>query len=493
MSSSTLVIGGGFAGLSAACYLQQAGHQVTLLEKHDSCGGRARVWESGGFRFDMGPSWYWMPEIFEEFFADFNLKQDSFYDLLRLDPSYRVFFSNSEIWDLPAGEDMVASFFEKIEKGSSATLKSFLAEGKIKYDAGMKDYTRRPSLSLREFIDAKMVREVFRLNMFGSFGKHVQKQFKDERIRKIVEFPVLFLGATAEKTPALYSMMTYADIVLGTWYPQGGMGKIVDGMVSVALSLGVKILNDVTVATLDVNAKTKKITRVKTNQGEFTSDVIVCAADYNHCETQLLSAEHRSYSSRYWEGRVMAPSCLLYYIGVNRKIPNLQHHNLFFDEDFDAHAASIYETKKWPEKPLLYVCAPSKTDSSVAPENAENLFILVPVASGLQDTEIVRAHYRKYAFNKLKAVTGVDVKQHVVVERSYAASDFMADYNSWKGNAYGLANTLWQTAFLKPKMHSKKVSNLYFAGQLTVPGPGVPPSLISGKVVAKLIDKGLSA
>ena len=486
-TQSVVVIGGGIAGISTACYLQKYGFKVTLLEQHPSLGGRARVWKKDGFIFDMGPSWYWMPDIFEEFFRDFGTSREAHYDLLRLDPSYRVIFSDNDIWDIPAGSSKVGQLFEQYEEGAASRLTNFLEEGRVKYEAGMFDYTRRPSLSITEIFDYRMLKEVFRLRMFSSFGRYVRKTFKDERIRKLVEFPVLFLGATAEKTPALYSMMTYADMSLGTWYPVGGMGKIVEGMESVARGLGVNIITESKVTAFRMDNRSSTISKVVAGDIEYSADIVIGSGDYHHIETEILDSQWRSYSDRYWETRVMAPSCLLFYLGLNTKIPNLQHHTLFFDEDFGPHADSIYETKKWPEKPLLYVCAPSKSDLSVAPQGGENLFLLIPVAADLLDTDVERSRYREYALRKVSRLVGINVANHIVVERYFGVTDFKREYNSFKGNAYGLANTLFQTAFLKPSMRSKKVQNLYYAGQLTVPGPGVPPSLISGKVVADLI------
>ena len=487
---TALVIGGGIAGISAACYLQKYGFKVTLIERHTHLGGRARVWKKDGFVFDMGPSWYWMPEIFEEFFSDFGSSRAEHYDLVRLDPSYRVVFSSDEIWDIPATPEEIGRLFESHEKGAGKKLAGFLEEGRVKYQAGMFDYTRRPSLSITEFFDARMLKEVFRLQMFSSFGKYVRKTFQDERIRKLVEFPVLFLGATAEKTPALYSMMTYADMSLGTWYPMGGMGKIVDAMVHVAQKLGVNIVTGKSVTSFRMDSRSRAIGSVVAGGVEYKADLVVGSGDYHHIETQILESQWRGYSDRYWESRVMAPSCLLFYLGLNITVPNLKHHTLFFDEDFGPHAASIYETHTWPDKPLLYVCSPSKSDPSVAPEGNENLFVLIPVAAGLSDTDIEKNRYREYALRKISQLAGINVADHILVERYFGVNDFKSEYSSLKGNAYGLANTLFQTAFLKPRIRSKKVRNLYYAGQLTVPGPGVPPSLISGKVVAALIRGG---
>jgi phytoene desaturase len=483
-----VVIGSGFAGLSAACNLAAGGCEVTLLEKNSSLGGRARQFEQDGFVFDMGPSWYWMPDVFEQFFNQFGKKVSDYYDLIRLDPSYRIWFGSGDFQDIPAKMDELEQMFETLEAGSTVHLRKFLSEAAYKYKVGMNEFVHKPGHSIMDFADWRVVASLFRLQMFTSMSNHVKSLFKNERLIKLLEFPVLFLGAMPQKTPALYSLMNYADLSLGTWYPKGGMYKIVEGMSTLASSLGVRIELNQEVRRIQVEQG--RATFVETQTGrQFPADFVVGGADYHHIETQLLSAENRHYTDKYWETRTMAPSCLLYYVGVGKKLKNLLHHNLFFDEDFGRHAKEIYDTPQWPEKPLFYVSAPSVTDSSVAPVDGENLFLLIPVAPGLKDTPEIRERYFNLIMDRLETLTEQSIRPHIVYQRSYAHSDFVADYHAFKGNAYGLANTLLQTAFLKPKMKSKKVANLYFTGQLTTPGPGVPPALISGQVVAKEVLK----
>lgn len=491
MSKKVIVIGSGFAGLSAACNLAAAGFDVVVLEKNDVPGGRARKYEADGFMFDMGPSWYWMPDVFEQFFARFGKKVSDYYDLKRLDPSYVVWFGENDRMDVPADMPALEAMFERYEPGSTAHLRKFLKEAAYKYKVGMNEFVQKPSDSMWEFADWRVVTSLFRLQMLTSLSKHVRSLFRNEKLLQLLEFPVLFLGATPQKTPALYSLMNYADMALGTWYPMGGMFKIVEGMVSLARELGVKIEPGQEVAHIYV--PNGHATKVVTRQGrEYPADVVVGAADYHHIDSQLLDGHARNYSEKYWQSRTMAPSSLIYYIGVNKRLKNLEHHNLFFDEDFGRHATEIYEHPQWPSKPLFYVSAPSITDPSVAPEGCENLFLLIPVAPGLADTPEVRERYYQLTMERLERLTGQRIRDHVVHLRSFAHADFVADYHAFKGNAYGLANTLLQTAFLKPKMRSQRVDNLFYTGQLTVPGPGVPPSLISGRVVANEITKRFS-
>lgn len=487
MTKRVIVIGSGFAGLSAATALASEGYDVTVLEKNSVPGGRARKFEHDGFMFDMGPSWYWMPDVFEQYFAQFGKKVADYYDLRRLDPSYTVIYGENHQMDLPASMDELYALFDKYEPGSSDQLKKFLAEAQYKYEVGMTEFVHKPSHSIFEFADIRILTSLFRLQMFSSISTQIRKMFSNEYLIKLLEFPVLFLGATPQNTPALYSLMNYADMVLGTWYPMGGMHKIVEGMVSLAEEKGVNIILNEAVEKIIV--KNGKAEGVKTTNGFYSADVIVAGADYHHVDQHLLDAEWRNYSAAYWEKRVMAPSSLLFYLGVNKRIPKLLHHNLFFDADFQRHAAEIYTTPQWPSDPLFYVSAPSVTDASVAPEGCENIFILIPLAPGLEDNDALRQKYFDIVMDRLEKHVGEPIRAHITYNRSFAMRDFISDYHAFKGNAYGLANTLLQTAFLKPKLKSKKVSNLYFTGQLSTPGPGVPPSLISGQVVAKEIVK----
>jgi len=478
-----VVIGSGFAGLSAASVLAKAGYRVSILEKNDQAGGRAGLWEKDGFKFDMGPSWYWMPDVFDNYFALFGKKTADFYDLKRLDPGYQIYFGKDDLMKIPASMEQLEQLFEQEEPGSSKNLREFLKQAAYKYKVGMGEYVFRPSHSITEFIDWRLIRESFRIQMLTSMSKHVRKYFKNPKLIKLLEFPVLFLGATPQNTPAMYSMMNYADLALGTWYPMGGMHEIVKAMVKTAQEQGVEIkLNH---EVLKIETENGKVKYLITNQGIVNADFVIAGADYEHVDQSLLDKPNRNYDQKYWDSRTMSPSSLLFYIGLDKKVEGILHHNLFFDEDFELHAEEIYTKPDWPQKPLFYVSCPSKTDSSVAPQGCENLFFLMPVAPDLKDDEATRAYYFHLMINRFEKITGQLIRESIVVKRSYAHQDFIADYHSFKGNAYGLANTLKQTAFFKPAMKSKKIKNMLFTGQLTVPGPGVPPSLISGQVAAR--------
>ncbi|MFY8027712.1 MAG: phytoene desaturase family protein [Bacteroidia bacterium] len=487
INKKVIVIGSGFAGLSVACFMAKAGYDVTILEKNATPGGRARKFEEQGFLFDMGPSWYWMPDVFERFFSQFGKKVSDYYELVRLSPSYQVIYSEQDKWDIPASVNELASFLDSIEAGAGKKLALFLQEAAVKYEVGIKDLVFKPGRSITEFLTYDFFKGLLKLDLFTSHSAHVKKYFSNPKIISLLEFPVLFLGAKPEQTPALYSLMNYADINLGTWYPKGGMHKIVEGMVALATSLGVKIKFNQAVKSF-VHQE-GKITKVITSADEHVCDIVIAGADYHHIDQEVIESPYRNYSASYWDKRTMAPSSLLFYLGIDKKLTGLQHHNLFFDEDFGQHAIEIYDQPQWPSKPLFYVSCPSVTDHLVAPEGKENVFILIPVAPGIEDTPAIREKYFDMVMQRLETLTNQSIKQHIIFKRSYAHQNFMEDYNSFKGNAYGLANTLMQTALLKPSLKSKKLNNLFFTGQLTVPGPGVPPSLISGEVVAKEVIK----
>ncbi|TFF35755.1 phytoene desaturase family protein [Mucilaginibacter psychrotolerans] len=488
--TTVAVIGSGFSGLSAAAYLAKAGCSVHVYEKNNEIGGRSRQLVGNGYTFDMGPSWYWMPEVFENFFNDFGYKASDFYELEQLDPGFTVVFGKKDVLHIPADYAALEALFESIEPGSARQLTLFLEEAAFKYRTGMNKLVHKPGLSLLEFADWDLIRGAFKLQVFTSFSKHVRRFFKDERLITLMEFPVLFLGAMPEDTPALYSLMNYAGLKLGTWYPKGGFGKVIEGMQKVCEAQGVVFHTNSAVSSFRVTGKHVKT--IGTKYSESKCDGVIASADYHHVEEQLLDEAYRNYDTAYWTKRVMAPSSLIFYLGVTSRIEKLEHHTLFFDADLKLHASEIYKNPKWPTKPLFYVCCPSKSDNTVAPLGHENLFILMPLAPGIEDTEALRKEYFNLIMDRLEDYTGVPIRTALDFNESYCAKDFKADYNSFKGNAYGLANTLMQTAHLKPSIKNKKIKNLFYAGQLTVPGPGVPPSIISGKVSAELLIQYLN-
>lgn len=484
------VIGSGFAGLTSAIELSSMGYDVTIFEKNSSLGGRARKLEIDGFTFDMGPSWYWMPDVFDRFFARHGKKTSDYFKLNKLDPGFSIVFDKNDELVVPASFDELVNTFESIEKGGGEQLRRFMKKAKKKYEIGMADLVYKPSHSIFEFINFSVIKGLFHLSIFTSFSKYVRRYFTDSRLIKLMEFPVLFLGATPKNTPALYSLMNYTGLEVGTYYPDGGFFAVIQSFVNLAKEKNVHISCDAEVSSINVvNGKAESIT---VNSEDISFDFIVASADYHHVDQNLLEKKYRNYSLSYWETREMAPSSLLFYVGVDKKLSNLNHHTLFFDEDFDEHAKEIYDNPSWPKKPLFYMSCSSISDETVAPKGMENLVFLIPLAPGLEDSDEMREKYFHMILKRLKSLTGNDISENIVVKKSYCVKDFEKDYHAFKGNAYGLANTLRQTAILKPRLKSKKVNNLFYTGQLTVPGPGVPPSIISGQIVAEEVHKKLS-
>jgi len=479
-----IIIGSGFSSLSASCYLAKEGYDVTIFEKNEQIGGRARQLKKDGFTFDMGPTWYWMPDVFDRFFADFSKKPSDYYKLEKLNPAYQVYFGKNDSISISSELEKIYEVFENEEEGSSGKLKKFLKQAQNNYEVAIKDLVYRPGLSPLELISLKTIKKLDQF--FGNVKRDVEKKFKNKRLTQILEFPVLFLGAKPGDTPSFYNFMNYADFGLGTWYPDKGMYSVVSGIATLAKELGVKIETNKPIEKILV--KNDMAIGVVSHECEYYFDIIVSGADYHHSES-LLDKKYRVYSDSYWKKRTFAPSSLLFYIGFNKKIGNVEHHSLFFDVDFDDHAKAIYDDPKWPEEPLFYASFPSKTDKTAAPEDHESAIFLIPLAPGLNDTVELREKYFDIIINRLEINTSQNVRNSVIFKESFCINDFVKDYNSYKGNAYGMANTLLQTAFLRPKLKSRKVKNLYFTGQLTVPGPGVPPSLISGKLTAGLISK----
>lgn len=484
MRKTIQIIGSGFSSLAAACYLAQQGNKVTVYEKNSTIGGRARQFKEDGFTFDMGPSWYWMPDVFERFFQDFNKKPSDYYELIKLNPAYRVYFGMDDFISIYDNLEEIKYTFETIEKGSGQKLQSFIDQAKSNYDIAIKDLVYRPGVSPLELITKETA---LKLNQFfKNVSTDIRKNFKNERLIQILEFPVLFLGAKPTKTPSFYNFMNYADFGLGTWHPKTGMFDVIRGIEKLALELGVTIKTNSPIDKIIVENKIAK--GIVINDEILKADIVLSGADYHHSEI-LLEKEHRMYSEKYWESRVFAPSSLLFFVGFNKKIENISHHALFFDVDFNQHAADIYDNPKWPDAPLFYANFPSKTDVTAAPNGMESGFFLIPLAPGIEDNETLREEYFEKIITRFEELTQQEIKNSIIFKRSFCKNDFVSDYNAYKGNAYGMANTLLQTAFLRPKLKSKKVKNLYFTGQLTVPGPGVPPALISGKLAAELIQK----
>jgi phytoene desaturase len=476
------IIGAGFSSLVAACFLSKSGHSVHVHEKNEMVGGRARIFNAEGFTFDMGPSWYWMPDLIEKLFVDLGENIEDHLDLIRLDPSYQVFWKDVTSTKLPADFDALYDVFDGLEENGGNKLKKFLEDAEIKYKVGTEKFLEKPGLKLTELLDIAVFKNFFKLDLFKSVEKDVCKRFSSHKARSILRFPVLFLGEMPNKIPSLYTLMNYADLKLGTWYPKGGMHQLALALMSIAEKHGAQFNFNTPVKSFE--CEDNKIKKLVFENSSKTVEHVIAGADYNFVEQQLVPEKYRRYDASYWDKRKMAPSSLIYFLGVNKKLSGLEHHNLFFDEDLMGHGKQIYDKPGWPDSPLFYACMTSKTEPSVAPDGCENLFLLMPLATGVEDNEAIREKYLDMMLRRIEKQTGESIEGNLIYKRSYCINDFKEDYNSYKGNAYGLANTLMQTANLKPKITSK-LENLVFCGQLTVPGPGVPPALISGKIAAK--------
>jgi phytoene desaturase len=480
------IIGAGLSSLSAACFLAKQGHEVHVHEKNKSVGGRSRVFKDEGFTFDMGPSWYWMPELIDSLFEELGEKRSDYFKLERLSPSYKVFWKDAAPTDIPSNIEALYELFETFEKGGGEKLKKFMKDAETKYDIAIPEFLEKPGVKLNEVINLRVLKQALKLDVFKSVDKDVSNRFSSKQARAILNFPVIFLGEMPSRIPSLYTLMNFADMGLGTWYPEGGMSALAVALQKVAEKNGAVFHFNQAISSFE--CENEKVVAINTRDKSIPVERIVAGADYNFVEQNLIPKKFRRYSEEYWDKRSLAPSSLIFYLGIKGEVKGLEHHNLFFDEDLDAHGKEIYENPKWPSKPLFYACVPSKTDKDIAPVNCENMFLLIPIAPDLEDTQEMRDYYYHMILERMEKQTGEKIIDRVIYKKDYCISDFKADYNSYKGNAYGLANTLRQTANLKPKMNSK-LQNLVFCGQLTVPGPGIPPALISGKLAAQQITK----
>jgi phytoene desaturase len=484
------VIGAGLSGLSSAALLAKRGFAVTVIDKHSTPGGVARSFTDKDYSFDMGPSWYLMPEVFERFFSEFKKRPSDFFDLITLDPSYKVFFGPRDSVVLRKDHAYIVQLFETLEAGAGERIIAYLDDARYKYETAMAEFLYLDYQSIFDFFNKKKMIGGVKLNLFQSLDKHIRRSFTQKKIQKILGYNVVFIGCSPFKSPALYSLMSHVDLTSGVYYPMGGMNKLVDALYTVGLEHGAEFIWGEEATAINIERGTAN--SVTTQHQIIDADCVLVAVDYHHAEQDLIPPQYRRYSLSYWNKRVLAPSALLIYLGLNKKIPGLEHHNLFLSENWKRHFASIFNKPLWPENPSYYIGCPSKTDPTVAPKDGENLFILVPVAPGLDDNEHIREQFFETILSHLEGLVGVRITDAIVVKHIVAQRDFRRSYNLYKGTAMGLAHTLLQSALFRPSHRSKKVSNLYFSSHYTHPGIGMPMVIISSHIIADIIGRDFS-
>ncbi|MBA3758866.1 phytoene desaturase [Candidatus Saccharibacteria bacterium] len=485
IGKSAIIIGSGFGALGSACLLAKAGWNVTVLEKNNQIGGRAGYFEEEGFRFDMGPSWYLMPDVFEHFFKLLGEDVNKHLKLKKLSPSYRIFYKDTFLKiDIHSDLEKDLKTIEQIETGAGSALESYLDQAGYQYGVAKDRFMYKNYDSFKDFFTREMATEGRKLNVLSNMNKHVGKYFKTDAMQKLMQYPLVFLGSSPYNTPAIYNIMSHIDFNMGVYYPDGGIYEIVKALQKIAEKHGAKFVTDCLVEKIIV--EDGKAVGVMTKNGEQRADIVISNADIHHTETQLLETEYRTKTERYWHKRTMAPSALIMYLGVKGKIPELTHHNLLFSKDWKKNFAEIFDQPRWPKDPSLYICNPSKTDPSVAPKDHENLFVLVPVASGLKYDDELLEHYSNKILETIEKHMYVkDLRERIVYKKLFSVRDFEQRYNSYKGSALGLAHTLRQTAIFRPNNISKKVKDLYYVGAGTNPGIGMPITLISAELMYK--------
>lgn len=483
-----IIIGAGFGGISLAALLAKKGFEVHVYEKNDQIGGRARLIQENGYTFDMGPSWYMMPDVFEDFFAVLGEDIHNYLQLTRLSPSYRVFLkSEGRHYDFYSDRTKNAELFESIEQGSAQKLNEYLDESKRQYDIAKKEFMYKNYNSIFDFFNKRTMQEGRKLEIWNSMERIINRTFKSEILRKVMQFQMVLLGTAPKDAPGIYRLMNHVDFDLGVWYPDKGIYELPKAITAVAEKYGAHIHLNTPVKKIIV--KDQKATGIELENGEIIdADIVVSNADLHHTEHVLLGESLSDHTEKFWEKRKMAPSAFIMYLGVGKQFDSLTHHSLLFSEHWDSHFKEIFDSPEFPKDPSLYVCAPSKTDSSVAPAGKENLFVLVPIASGLEYTPEKLEEWSNTVLDLMEKHMGMDgLKDHIEYKKIYCVKDFEKDYNSYKGSALGLAHTLGQSAFWRPNNISKKVKDLYFVGANTNPGIGMPICVISAETAYKRI------
>jgi len=486
MSKKAIVIGAGYSGLAVAGLLTQDGWQVTVVEKNSMCGGRAQIYEEKGFVFDMGPSWYLMPPAFEHLFNRLGEKPEDCYELVRLDPSYQIYFQSGSL-EIHPELSQNATAFDQLEDRGYEKVVRYLDRAEKQYHISVDNFLYRDYETVFDLLSLDFLIKGLKLSIFSNVEKLTKKAFQNDILRKIMGYTMVFIGGSPDKTPGMYSLMSYIDLRQNVWYPMGGMNVPAAALEEIARKAGAEFIYDTPVTKIVVDAGSVK--GVLSDKGEIQADIVVSNADYHHSELDLLEPDERSYRESYWQKRTVAPSAFIIYLGLDKKLDQLLHHNLYFHDNWQEHFQTIFGSPRWPSRFSYYVCCPSRTDPSVAPEGHENLFFLVPVGPGLKDDDETREQFYDIVIDHFEKLIGDQIRSHVVVRRIFSHRDFITAYNSWKGSAFGLAHTLFQSAVFRMAHTSKKVKNLYFTGQYTHPGVGLPMTLISAEVLADRIKK----
>ena len=489
MTKKAIIIGSGFGGLGAACLLAQQGWEVSLHEKNEQLGGRAGLIETDGFRFDTGPSWYLMPEVFERFFGLLGEDVHKHLNLVRLSPAYRVFYKDlGDRLDISSNLAQDMATFERFEPGSGQQLKRYLARAGSVYDVAagqllFKNYDR-----IGDAITWPLLRRLPDLHIGRSLHSYIKQHFKDPRLQKVLEYQAVFLGLSPYQAPAMFHMMSHTDFTQGVFYPMGGIYEIIRALEHLGSARGV---------TYHLRSPVQKIlvengraVGVVTQGGEERADIVISNADMHFTEQRLLEPDQRDHSERFWQTRKLAPSALLLYLGVKRQYDSLAHHNLLFSTDWPRTFRQIFDNPTgFPDDPSLYVCAPSKTDPSVAPKGYENLFVLVPIASGIPYSNAQLEQFTDQILTTMEQELDLpDLRQQLACRKVFCVRDFEERFNSFQGTGLGLAQTLRQTAVFRPANHSRKVRDLYFVGAGVHPGIGMPTSLTSAELLARRLN-----
>jgi phytoene desaturase len=493
-----VVVGAGFAGISASGYLAKAGFRVTLIEKNNTVGGRARVMYKNGFRFDMGPSWYLLTDEHDKWFRDMGKNREQYYDQIKLKDQYRVYYEDKSHIDIVDDYNANKHTFENIEAGAGSSLDQYMAESRFNGEFSLKHFVHKNYDSILSLLSFNTLKAVPRMHLFSSYRDRVKRYFKNSKLVSILEYPTVFLGASAKSLPAVYNLMNWVDLDLGVYYPMlsdksGGFGVVIESMTKVIKELGVEVITNANLS--NVIIENKQVTSVEyPSNGDkiiLDCDGVLNTSDYQWFESTFLPEEYRNVKSSSWNSKKLAPSTLNYYVGIKGAIKNLKHHTFFFDSDWDESFKHVYDTKTWSEKPLFYVHVPTLTDPSTAPVGCTALFVLIPCAVNVDDSQEVRDKYWEQVLDRIEDITGDKLRDRVQFVESYGVSDYKKDYNAYQGNAFGLGQTLQQTAMWRPNNYNKKIKNLFYAGHFTLPGTGTSMAMIGGKLAAERITKNI--